>query len=255
MGIRVSYGFSDDPPRRRGAVGHSATGLCDVRNILGLSRAGVTDMGDIPAPDRECQKTCVAYLTSLLLPVAGGRSCFMASNLIAEFDSLLAVFSADTYSLRRVLGDVPAVIAFIQLLRDAGLHALRHDMASGPVLASTNALRDYLTAQMTHLFAEQFRILYLNTQKMLIKDEIVGYGTIDEVAAYPREIVKRALEVGASALILVHNHPSGDSTPSESDITLTKAIASSCHNLRITICDHIIVARGRQSSMRGLGLL
>lgn len=255
LGNSIPTCISGDTLRCDRPARHRAARLCDIRNVLGLPGAGVTRMGNFPLSQCEIKSECLTYLTSILDPIVGEQASEFALNLITEFGTLSGVFSANAYSLHRVIGDCPKIVAFIRLLRDAGLHALRHDVATGPVLASSTALRDYLFAQMAHQSSEQFRVLYLNTGKMLIKDEIIASGTIDEVAAYPREIVRRALEVGANALILVHNHPSGDSTPSKSDITLTRAIVSSCHNLRIAIHDHIIVARGHQSSMRGLGLI
>jgi DNA repair protein RadC len=124
-----------------------------------------------------------------------------------------------------------------------------------PVLSSWNALIDYLTVAMAHETVEQFRLLFLDRKNALIADEVQQRGTIDHTPVYPREVVKRALELGASALILVHNHPSGDPTPSRADIEMTKEIGRAAHAVGVILHDHIIVGKGKHASFKGMGLL
>ncbi|MES1971794.1 MAG: JAB domain-containing protein [Pseudomonadota bacterium] len=143
----------------------------------------------------------------------------------------------------------------VAAFRAAMLHALRSQLCDRPVLASAPALLDYLQADMVHSINERARVLHLNAGNILIRDEIMAEGSIDEVALYAREIIGRALEIGSAAIILVHNHPSGDPTPSRSDIDLTKRIARAGQPLGIAVHDHLIIASGGHRSMRTLGLL
>jgi DNA repair protein RadC len=132
---------------------------------------------------------------------------------------------------------------------------LRFDTAQAPLLSHSQALVDYLRLRMAHATSEQFRVLFLNTGHWLIRDEIMSHGSITETTVYPREIIKRALELGAAAIILVHNHPSGDSEPSQADIRMTRKISEAARCMDMSVCDHIIVAKGGWSSFRALGLL
>ena len=124
-----------------------------------------------------------------------------------------------------------------------------------PILSSWDALLDYCHTAMAHREIEQFRVLYLDRKNVLIADEEQARGTVDHVPVYPREIIRRALELNASALILVHNHPSGDPTPSDADITMTARIAQAADSMGITIHDHLIIGKSRELSFRSQGLL
>jgi DNA repair protein RadC len=124
-----------------------------------------------------------------------------------------------------------------------------------PILSSWSALIDYLRAAMAHEQNEHFRLLFLDRKNRLIRDEVQARGTVDHTPVYIREVVKRALELGATALILVHNHPSGDPTPSRADIDMTRDIAKAAAPLGVTIHDHIIVGKGEPASLRALGLM
>jgi DNA repair protein RadC len=140
-------------------------------------------------------------------------------------------------------------------VREAMLHALMSDAFAGPVLADSAALIDYLTLDMAHLAGERLRVLFLNAGNRLLGDEVISEGSVNETAIYPREIMRRALDLGATALILVHNHPSGDARPSRSDIQATRRIADAGRALDICIHDHVIIARSGWSSFRALGLI
>ena len=131
----------------------------------------------------------------------------------------------------------------------------RQEVAEQPVLGSWQALIDYLSIDMAHLTVERVRVLYLNSQNMLIHDEHVGDGSIDEAAIHPREVIRRALDIGASALILVHNHPSGKPEPSRADIDVTNRIAEAGRLLGIVVHDHVIIGRQGHVSLRSKGLI
>lgn len=135
------------------------------------------------------------------------------------------------------------------------LHALRTEALAGPILADSGALIDYLSLDMARLPTERLRVLFLNSGNRLLFDETIAEGSVSETAVYPREIIRRALEVDATALILVHNHPSGDPRPSRGDIDATRQIAEAGRTFDICIHDHVIVARSGWSSFRALGLL
>ena len=135
------------------------------------------------------------------------------------------------------------------------LHALRREALQGPVLGDSSAVMDYLFAAMAHEPVEQLRVLYLNTRNRLLFDETVVEGSVNIAPIYPREIVRRSLEVGATALILAHNHPSGDPRPSDEDIRVTRLVAAAAGALDIRLHDHVIVARSGWISLRAAGYL
>jgi DNA repair protein RadC len=179
----------------------------------------------------------------------------LAKALIARFRTLSAVLAADAAALARVEGSGPAAIAVIKAAREAGLRMLRAEAKAKPVVASWQALLDYLQASMAENATEQFRILFLDNKNRIIEDEEQQRGTVNHTPVYPREVVKRALELHASALILVHNHPSGDPKPSRADIDMTRAVRDAAKSVDIALHDHIVIGRGQHASFRALGLL
>jgi len=154
-----------------------------------------------------------------------------------------------------VLGNEWTVLAYLGTLRGAMLHALRGEALKGPVLGNSKAVIDYLFASMAHEPVEQLRVLYLNSKHRLLHDETVVEGSINAAPIYPREIVRRSLEIGATALILAHNHPSGDPKPSRDDIRVTRLVTSAAAALDIRLHDHVIVARSGWVSLSAAGLL
>ena len=154
-----------------------------------------------------------------------------------------------------MLGDERGVLAWLATLRSAMLHALRREALQAPVLGDSQAVMDYLFAAMAHEPVEQLRVLYLNTRNHLLLDETVIEGSVNIAPIYPREIVRRSLEVGATALILAHNHPSGDPRPSREDVRVTRLVAAASEALDIRLHDHIIVARSGSISLRAAGYL
>ncbi len=179
----------------------------------------------------------------------------IAKALIARFGSLAAVLAADKEALTAVPGVKEASAATLIATRDAALHLVRARVTERPVLSSWQALIDYCSAAQGFAEVEELRLLFLDRKNALIADERQQRWTVDHTPVYPREVVKRALDLGASALILFHNHPSGDTTPSRADIDMTLAIAAALRPVGIALHDHVIVGRGRHSSMKNLGLI
>ena len=179
----------------------------------------------------------------------------LAKALLARFGSFAEVISADAPALAEVEGVGQATVVALKTVRAAALRLLRDEVMDRPVLSSWQQLIDYCRAAMAYEAAENFRILYLNRKNVLIADEVQQRGTVDHTPIYPREVVKRALELGASALIMVHNHPSGDDTPSADDIEMTREVREAGEKLGITLHDHVIVAKGGHNSFKSLGLL
>jgi DNA repair protein RadC len=190
-----------------------------------------------------------------LLGGFGPEASGWADALIAEFGSTAAILAATPAALARILGAGNPAIRHILMVREVMLHVLREEALKAPILGTSEALIDYLFADMAHLPAERLRVLFLNAKNRLLRDEMVCDGSVNEAPIYPREIMRRALEVGATALILAHNHPSGDSQPSEGDIAATRRVAEAARALDISIHDHVILARSGWSSLRTLGLI
>ena len=179
----------------------------------------------------------------------------LARRLIDYFGDFNRVLSAGPARLADVDGVGPAVITELKIVEAAAQRLARARVINRPVLSSWDALLDYCHTTMAHQGIEQFRVLYLDRKNVLIADEEQARGTVDHVPVYPREIVRRALELNASALILVHNHPSGDPTPSQSDISMTARIAAAAAAMDITIHDHLIIGKSCETSFRASGLL
>ena len=179
----------------------------------------------------------------------------LAKELIEKFGGLSEVLNAEEARLREVKGIKDRAVVELRLAREAGLRLSQAKVMKKDVIGSWAALLDYCTKAMAHNPTEQFRILFLDRKNKLIADEVQQKGTIDHTPVYPREVVKRALDLNASALILVHNHPSGDPTPSNADIEMTKRIVDTAKPLGIEVHDHLVVGKGRNASFRTLGLI
>jgi DNA repair protein RadC len=179
----------------------------------------------------------------------------LGRQLIEEFGDLNNVIAAPVERLRLVHGVGDSVITELKLVAACAERMARARIMDRPVLSGWQALLDYCHTTMSHRETEQFRVLFLDRKNTLIADEAQAEGTVDHVPVYPREILRRALALNASALILVHNHPSGDPTPSEADISMTRMVQSAGEVLSITLHDHIIIGKSREVSFRGAGLL
>jgi len=179
----------------------------------------------------------------------------LAKGLIERFGSFAATVSAPPARIREVKGAGEAVVRELKLVQAAALRLSRGTIINRPALSSWSALLDYCHASMAHESKEQFRILFLDRRNVLIADEVQQRGTVDHTPVYPREVVKRALELSASAIILVHNHPSGDPSPSRADIEMTGRIVEAADKLGIVVHDHVIIGRDGHASFKGLKLL
>jgi DNA repair protein RadC len=179
----------------------------------------------------------------------------LAKQLIERFGSLAGVLAADAGDLARVKGVSDSTAALLKCVQALQARALRGDISEKPVLSSWEKLLEYCRVAMAHDKREHFRVLYLDRKNRLIQDEVKQTGTVDHVPVYPREVLGRALELGASALILVHNHPSGDPSPSQADIDMTRDLVTAAKALDLAIHDHVIIARSGHASFRSLGLL
>ena len=179
----------------------------------------------------------------------------IAKALLARFGSLSEVLGAPQRRLTEVAGVKDAVALDLKVVAALNRRAMRSAVRQREVLSSWTAVLDYCTAAMAHEAREQFRILFLDKKNALIADEVQGTGTVDHTPVYPREVVRRALELNATAIILVHNHPSGDPTPSRADIEMTKTIIDTAKPLGIAIHDHIIIGKNGHASLKGLRLI
>jgi DNA repair protein RadC len=204
-------------------------------------------------PDALHDHELVEYLLALALPRRDTKS--IAKRLIDRFGGYSALLTADPEAIARVGEISEGAVAAIKIAQASALRLVKEQVKDRPVLGSWQALLDYLRADMAHNPVERVRILFLNSKNMLIRDEPMSEGSVDEAAVYVREIVRRALDYNATAIILVHNHPSGDPQPSQQDIRLTRDIVEACRHLRITVHDHVIIGTSGHSSLRAMGLI
>lgn len=179
----------------------------------------------------------------------------IAKDLLKRFGSFAGVLNANLQSLVETNGIGEAAAVSLLAVREAAVRLLQDDVMDQPILSNWQSLMDYCRAAMGHGKTEQFRILFLNSRNVLMADELQQEGTVDHTPVYPREVIKRALDLGASALILVHNHPSGDPTPSQADIEMTRDLQAAGVKLDIALHDHIVVSKSGNTSFKTLGLL
>lgn len=179
----------------------------------------------------------------------------LAAALLERFGSLGAVTGAPPGELARAPGVDPAVLADLKLLREMAIRLAREEACQRPVITSWTALVAYVRSALAHEPREQFRALYLDRRNGLIRDELVADGTVDHAPVYPREVIRRALELSASAMILVHNHPSGDPTPSRADIEMTRQIVEAARVFALQVHDHLVIGREGTASFKAMGLI
>ncbi len=191
----------------------------------------------------------------LFAAIRQGDTKPIAKELLKQFGSLAGVLNADPAALQRVKGIGETSAAALKSVAVAARRMARSEVVQKPVLGSWQALLDYLAIDMAHLTVERVRVLYLDTKNRLIDDHHVGDGSIDEASIHPREVIRRALDLGASALILVHNHPSGSPEPSRADIQITTRIAEAGRLLGVAVHDHVIIGREGHVSLRAKGLV
>ncbi|MGF7150945.1 DNA repair protein RadC [Sphingomonas zeicaulis] len=230
-------GQGGEKPERKDGEGHRAR----LRGRLLADADGLLD------------HELVEYLLALAMPRIDTKP--HAKRLLAEFGGLGSLFAADAESLRRVSGIGDSSIAALKIVNAVAARMLRSTAEARPILSNWQALLDYLHVDMAHSAIERVRVLHLNAKNMLIRDELMSEGSIDQAAVHVREVIRRAIELGSSALILVHNHPSGDPQPSRADITLTRDIIEAGRRMDIQVHDHVIIGTQGHASMRALGLI
>ena len=179
----------------------------------------------------------------------------LAKALVKRFGSFQRVLSAPPQQLAEIKGLTEAGVVAIKAAQAAALRLARAEAMERSVMSSWQKVLDYCRASMAYEHRETFRLLFLDRKNRLIADEVQQRGTIDHTPVYPREVVHRALELGAAAIIMVHNHPSGDATPSHADIEMTEAVKEAAERLGISLHDHIIIGDNDHASMKGLGLI
>ena len=179
----------------------------------------------------------------------------VAKALLGRFRTLSAIMSAEVSDLRRVAGVGDTTAAYLHAVGEIQRRGAKEAVAKRPVLSSWAALLNYLKLDLQHQTREQFRVIFLDKKNQILADEVMGQGTVDQAPVYPREIARRALEHSASSIILVHNHPSGDPTPSRADIDLTREIIDAMISLEINVHDHLIVGRDGIVSLKAKGLI
>lgn len=204
-------------------------------------------------PDGLLDHELIEYLLAVAIPRRDTKQ--IAKDLLKKFGSIPNLLLADPAMIAEVKGMGEVSTAAIKIAHATAIRMLRAEVAAKPVLANWQALLDYLRADMAHHGNERVRVLHLNTRNMLIRDEKMSEGSIDEAPVYVREIIRRAMELKSAAIILVHNHPSGDPAPSRADIDLTRSVIEAGKKLGIAVHDHIIVGGKGFTSLRGQGLI
>jgi DNA repair protein RadC len=194
----------------------------------------------------------IEYLLTLTIPRIDTKP--LAKRLIQDFGGIGPLLSASADTLRRE-GLSDRTIAALKIAEATALRLLETRIEEQPVLSSWDALGDYLSAAMAHRRTEEVRILFLNAKNMLIANEALWQGSVDEASVHVREVIARAIALGATALIIVHNHPSGDPTPSQQDIRLTRDLVEAGRHMKVTVHDHVIVGAQGRTSMRAMGLI
>jgi DNA repair protein RadC len=194
----------------------------------------------------------VEYLLALAIPRRDTKP--MAKELLAKFGGIGPLLSASAETLERE-GLSESVIGALKIAQATALRLLESRTEAAPILSSWDALCDYLHAAMAHSRTEQVRVLFLNAKNMLIANEAMWNGSVDEASVHVREVIARAIQLGATAVIIVHNHPSGDPTPSQQDIRITQDLVEAARHMKIAVHDHVIVGALGRTSMRAMGLI
>jgi DNA repair protein RadC len=229
----------DDPHAT--SYGRSATWQLLCSQLLSANEVAV--------PDEDLLALLLSYLKS------GINSRKLAMQLISRFETFGNVVSARSAQITSAAQIGPEIINFLRVVRAAGARLAREEISNRPVLDAWDKLVNYLRTAMAHQPVEQFRVLFLDRRNVLIADELLHRGTIDHTPVYPREVARRALELDASAIIMVHNHPSNHPAPSKPDIEMTRIVRETVERLGIVLHDHIIVSRRGHTSFRAMGLL
>ena len=204
-------------------------------------------------PDALGDHEIVEYLLMTAIPRRDVKP--IARTLLKRFGSLAGIFNADRSALEQHPGMGETSAAAMNIVAIAARRMAREQVQSDPVLSSWQALIDYLSIDMAHLTVERVRVLFLDTQNRLVRDEHLGDGSLSEAAIHPREVIRKAMDLGAASLILVHNHPSGNPEPSRADVQITNKIAEAGRLLDIAVHDHVIIGKSGHVSLREKGLI
>jgi DNA repair protein RadC len=204
-------------------------------------------------PEALLDHELVEYLLALAIPRRDTKP--LAKRLIEEFGSFGALLAADPATIARVGEIGEGAVAALKIAQASAFRLLEKQISNRPVLASWTALLDYLRANMAHEPVERVRVLFLNSRNVLVANELMWTGTIDESAVYIRDVMRRALDLHAAAIIVAHNHPSGDPSPSPQDVRITRDLAEAGRHLNVTLHDHVILGAGGHRSLRSEGLL
>ena len=204
-------------------------------------------------PEALLDHELVEYLLALAIPRRDTKA--LAKKLLREFGGFGPLLAADAAAIARVGEVSEGAAAALKIAQAAALRLLEKKTAERPILSSWQALLDYLHADMAHEPIERVRVLFLNAKNMLIANEKMWEGSVDEAAVHIREIVRRALDLHATAIIVVHNHPSGDPAPSQQDIRLTRDLIEAARHLKIQVHDHVIIGASGSASLKGMGLI
>lgn len=231
------HGRVTDTGKSEGASGHRAR-----------LRRRLFEAGSKALSDHEL----VEYLLALAIPRVDTKP--LAKRLIVQFGGIGPLLSASAESLGRE-GVSYAAVGALKIAEATALRLLETRIDGRPILSSWDALGDYLQASMAHSAIEQVRVLFLNAKNMLLANEVMWEGSVDEASVHVREVISRAITLGATAVIIVHNHPSGDPSPSQQDIRLTRDLIEAGRHMRVAVHDHVIVGTRGRSSMKALGLI
>jgi DNA repair protein RadC len=228
--------------------GHATRNETDAAGHRTRLRQRLLDAGPAGFHDYEL----IEYLLTLTIPRVDTKP--LAKRLLDDFGGIGPLLGASADSLRRE-GLTDPTIAALKIAEATAHRLLEARIEGQPVLSSWEALGDYLTATMAHRRTEEVRILFLNAKNMLLSNEALWQGSVDEASVHVREVIARAIALGATALIIVHNHPSGDPTPSQQDIRLTRDLVEAGRHMKVTVHDHVIVGAQGRTSMRAMGLI
>jgi DNA repair protein RadC len=252
----------DALPRGGSSVPHPATSSSPQSDATGQPFASTGPQGHRArmrekllnrGPDALADYELLEMLLFYAMPKGDTKP--LAKALINRFGSFASVLTAPQKELFAVSGLAEFGIAALKLVHASSLRLIKAELADRPILNNWDRLTEYLNAVLGRERIEQFRVLFLDSKNRLLSDDLLGRGTFNHTPVYPREVLKRALELNAGAIILVHNHPSGDPTPSEDDVVVTEEIKAAANLLQIVLHDHVIIANGRWFSLRRSGML
>ncbi|MGH6917656.1 MAG: RadC family protein [Geminicoccaceae bacterium] len=241
--------------RKSGREGPQDRALAEAQSGLRVGLEGPRSLDVIERIDHSSVSSAELLELLLCFGRSGQAAGRIAHNLIDHFGSLGAVLAAQPNRLAGWLEGDQASVFLLKIVRVAVRMTLREPLEDRPVISSASALMDYLSVTMRHEAIEATRVLFLDRKNALIKDETLHRGTVDHTPLYPREVLRRVIETGASAIILVHNHPSGDPSPSKADIAMTKDLIAALGTIGGVLHDHVIVGRNRELSFRKSGLI